>query len=156
MNLETILKFHNDLTRFDSSYPILVSYDRTNGLVYRQLNQLMGCHYFGNYFFPSTVKYGLLLPKDYHELMQSLEKLIQEPGLNTGDLNTNLKKFGFEVFKLVPGTIGPQLVYDIKLTSITNSFISKIILRYYNLESRTLYNIIKNENRKRKSSKSVA
>lgn len=148
MVLEKLVQFHNDLTKFDPSVPIAVQYFKDKGLVFRQLGKLINVTYMNVMFFPKpSLKLGVLTPNGYAELMESLQKLIQDPDLSKGELSTTLKSYGFDVYKCYDRSVlsGPQLYVKIRFTTFTSYLLSTLVLRNYNPETRTLLKALKNE-----------
>lgn len=153
MKLETLVRFHNDLVQFDSSKPVIVTLDKVNGLTYRQLGFIASFSYISNYYFPTKIRLGILTPPDLKEMIGTLEKLMQDNDLEEGKLSSTIDRMGFSFYRLLPSLIGPQKVYQINLISVENSFVSKLILRLSDLDTKNLYKIIKHENRECKSRK---
>lgn len=152
MKLDQLLQFHNGLAQFDPTEPIAVIWNESNGLIYRQLGKVLAVPYMSNYYFPRPkLKLGVLLPTDLKELIKSIETLIQDPALKSGDLNTVIGKYGFKVYKLFDDLPGPQLVYNIELCSITNQWLSRFILYKFNPNTKILLKSINYENRSRRN-----
>lgn len=152
MKLEELVQFHNELVQFDSNEPIAVYHKEGVGLVYRQLNKISAISCIDNYYFANPpIKLGVLMPQDCKELLNSIEVLIQDPALNSNQLNTIIGDYEIKVFKLFKGLQGPQLAYHLKFVTFTNSIISKWQLNHYNLSSKLLLKAIRNENRTRNS-----
>lgn len=155
MQLDLLVKFYNDLTSLDPSVPTVVQYDNENGLLYRQLGKVVAVSYLGAAYFPRpSLKLGILTPKGYSELMEGLKKLIEDPQLKNDELGIRIKDYGTEFYKCYNrGTLsGPQLYVVLEYVSITNSFISKWILKNHNPESRTLLKALINESKHSKKS----
>jgi hypothetical protein len=151
MRLDQLLQFHNDLAQFDPSEPIAVSWNEVNGLVYRQHGKVQAIPYMSNYYFPNPkLELGVLMPTDFKKLMGTIETLLQDPALKSNDLNTSIKKYGFNVYKLFDDLPGPQLVYNIEFCSLTNKWVSKFTLYRYSNYSRILLKSINHENRIRR------
>lgn len=152
MKLDQLVQFYNDLAQFDPNEPIAVSWNANNGLIYRQYGKVQAIPYMSNYYFPKPkLVLGVLMPTDFRKLMDSLKTLIQDPALESHELNTIIGEYGFRVYKLFRDLSGPQLVYNIEFTSITNKWISKYILYRYSNISRILLKSINHENRIRRS-----
>lgn len=152
MKSEDLLRFHNELTQFDPKEPIAVTWDYINGLTFRQVGHVASFSYMANYFFiKPKLRLGIITPTDYAELMQSLEKLVQDHSLHDHSMNSVIGNFEFKIYKLFQGTSGPQLAYHLRFVSITRYWISYLYLRLFSLNSRILLNSI-NEQVKRPNS----
>lgn len=155
MKLEDFVHFHNDILQFDPSSPIAVQWSPTNGLIYRQLGKVQAFPYLDNYFFPpKNLKLGVLIPYDLEELKKSLTLIIQDPALSSNSLNSIIENCEFKIYKLFSGLYGPQLAYDLKFVTFTNTLISKYVLYTSDLNSKLLVKAINNENRQRRNRKS--
>jgi hypothetical protein len=153
MNLDLLVKFYNDLTSLDPSAPIVVQYNRENGLIYRQLGKVVVVPYMGAAYFPNPIlKLGILTPKGYSDLMEGLRKLIEDPQLKNDELGIRIKDYGTEFYKCYDrGSLsGPQLYVVLDYVTITNKFVAKWILNHHNPESKTLLKALINESKSNK------
>lgn len=152
MRSDQLLKFYNDLTQFDPTKPIAITWDESNGLVYRQIGKVQALPYMSNYYFPRPkLELGVLMPTDFKHLMDSIQTLLQDPALNSNDLNTVICNYGIKVYKLFEDLPGPQLVYELEFCSITNKWLSKFILYRFDNYTRILLKSINHENRIRRN-----
>lgn len=150
MQLDLLVRFYNDLTSLDPSVPTVVQYDNENGLLYRQLGKVVAVSYLGSAYFPNPpLELGILTPKGYSDLMDGLKRLIEDPQLKDDELGIRIKNYGTEFYKCYNrGTLsGPQLYIVLDYVSITNSFISKWVLKNHNPESKTLLKALINESK---------
>lgn len=156
MRLEDFVHFHNDILQFDPNSPIAVQWSPINGLIYRQLGKVQAFSYMNNYYFPPmNLKLGVLMPSDLENLKKSLTLIIQDPALTSNSMNSIIDKCEFKIYKLFSGLYGPQLAYDLKFVTFTNTWISKYVLYTSDLNSKLLAKAINNENRQRGKSKSA-
>lgn len=152
MRADQLLQFYNDLTQFDPTKPIAITWDESNGLVYRQIGKVQATPYLNNYYFPRPkLELGVLMPIDFKKLMESIRVLVQDPALKSNDLNTTIGNYGIKIYKLFDDLPGPQLVYDLEFCSITNKWISKFILYRFDNYTRILLKSINHENRIRRN-----
>jgi len=152
MRIEDLVQFHNGIIQFDQSLPIAVTWSPDNGLIYRQFGKVQAYPYMSNYYFPiPKLELGVLMPTDLSELRSTLEVLIQDPALNSKELNSVIDKYEFKVYKLFNGLEGPQLTYRLKFVTFTNKYISKYVLYRSGLNSKLLLKSINNENRIRRN-----
>lgn len=149
--LDIILRFYNDMTNFNPSEPIWVTYDDIKHvLTYRQINYMCSVPYISHMILPGRMTIGILNQKSYSTLMSQLYSMIESGILDNRRLIIAPKKMGFKVYHSVFGVPGPQLIQDVDLVSIKNPLIAGFVMKRYSHESRTLYKILKNE-RKSKS-----
>lgn len=156
MDLDIIIRLHNDLTKLNPNQPSIVQYSPDTGLVYRQMGIVLALPYIGHMYFPTPMlKLGVLTPSGYHELMQGLQKLIQEPDLKKHTLSQVIKSYGLDVYKTYDkvALYGPQLLVSLRFVNFTNKLISSWILNWYGPETKTLLKAIQNETNKNKSHK---
>lgn len=147
MNFESLLTLHNNLANLDPNEPIAVMCNKGR-LVYRQLGKIVIVSGVERLFFPTPdISLGILSPVDFKNLMNNLEKLIQDPELRQGNLETSIYKYGWKVYKLFIGTntYGPQLYMNMKLVTFKNRWIARWILRGFSTDSKILLKGILNE-----------
>lgn len=151
MRFDQLLQFHNDLAQFDPTKPIAITWNESNGLIYRQIGKVQAVPYMSNYYFPSPkLELGVLMPTDFKKLMESISTLLQDPALKSNDLNTVIDKYRIRIYKIFSELPGPQLVYDLNFCSITNKWLSKFILYRFDNYTRILLKSINHENRIRR------
>lgn len=156
MNIELLVKLHNDLLKLDPNQLTIVQYNEENGLIYRQMNRIVAIPYIGHLFFPKPkLKLGILTQQGYHELMQSLEKVIQDPDLKNNKLSQIIKNYAVDIYKTYDNIklSGPQLFVSIEFVSITSSLLARWVLRTHSPETKTMLKAIQNETNKNKSRK---
>lgn len=148
---ELILKFHNDLTGFNSEVPIVVTYDKSNhALTYRQLNRMVMIPYLRPYYLSKkNFRFGILTSTGYIELMKGLQALLQDSDIDKegGSVAFSIGELCINTYKTYKSVslVGPQKYINLKLVNITSEFLSKWIMKFYSNETRTLYKLIKNE-----------
>lgn len=158
MNLNTLLKLYNDLTQLNKEYPVVVLYDKQMGVIFRQLGKVVSIPYFRNYYFPKTkLKLGVLTPTGYVELMQNLQKLIEDQNIRDNDVCEVAGDYCIKFYKCYSSIHldGPQLFAEINLVTIKKKWLSKIYLKYSGPETITLLKAILHEERTRKGNKSI-
>lgn len=155
MNIELLVNLHNALSQLDPNSPIAVICKRGR-LQYRQLGKILEVKGLeGLYFCTKDIKLGILTQSDYRALMDNLEKLIQDPMLKDGLLETSIKEYGFEVYKVFSDKhlYGPQLYMTLKLVTFRNRLISQFILNHFSPSTKVLLKALKDEFRSSKGSK---
>lgn len=148
---EVLVKLHNDMNNFNPEIPIVVTYDKeTHIITYRQLNKLVMIPYMRPYYLSErSFKLGILSPTNYVELMTNIRKLLQESDLDKdgGSIAFSVDKLKIKVYKtyLSPYLIGPQVLMELKLVTISTKWLAVLIMRILSPETRTLLKLLKNE-----------
>lgn len=159
MNLETLLKLYNDLTQLNKEIPIMVLYDSSNGVIFRQYGKVVSIPYFRNYYFPkSKLKLGVLTSTGYVELMKNLQKLIEDPEVKDGNVGMSMGDYCVKFYRCYPDirVNGPQLFSEINLVTIKKKWLSKLYLKIAgDPETKILLNGVLHEERNRKRKKSI-
>lgn len=148
MNVELLVKLHNDLIKLSPDQLTVVQYHESSGLVYRQMGKVIAIPYISHLYFPRPyLKLGLLTPQGYHELIQSLTKLIQDPDLSTNRLSQIIKNYAIDIYKTYDKVklSGPQLYVRLEFVNITNHLLTKWVLRTHSPETKIMLKAIKNE-----------
>jgi len=157
MRLDTLLKLYNDLTQINKEIPTIVLYDKSIGLIFRQLGKVISIPYFNNFYFPKTkLKLGVLTSTGYVDLMKNLQNLIEDTSIAEGSAGMVMGDYELKFYKCYSSAYldGPQQFAEIKFITIKSAWLSRLYLRHSGLESKTLLKAILNE-RKSKSKKSI-
>lgn len=143
--IEDLKSFYNSMTGFDKDEIILVIYDDlTNTIQYYQ-NTVRGAkiviaNQINYMYFPSRMRYGILTPEGYEQLMSGIATLVSIS--NPSKVMTQLGKLETSFYQVPDGNgqfnPGPQLIKKLRFITFSNSIIRWFILRTFSQSSKLL------------------
>lgn len=149
MYRDVFTNFVRDLSKFNPNELIIVTYDKSkHTLIFMQLNQVIMTPYLSPFFLPKRgFKIGVLTQSGYNKLMYNLNNLLGNTLLDKDELVPDLKELGIDWFRLfydsrVPF---PQKFISLKFVNVTNKFLTWLLCKYYNNNSRIIYSIVSKE-----------
>lgn len=152
MLIDSLNKLYADLSQFDESKPIIVTFDKSNyELSFHQLGKTVIAGYISNMFFNKhKVRIGILTQLGANRLRKNIMDLIAMQEVHDGIITTHINDLGISFYKLIRTNTysGLSEVVRLKFINITNSLMVWIVCKFYSPETYTLYKLIKNDTKR--------
>lgn len=141
-----LTKFNTDLSKLNPNELTLVIYDETNHtLQYSQLGYTFIATYLSPLFIPKKkFKYGILTQPGLTQLRYELGELLKNNLIDDLQYIPSIGKLKTSWYRILGSNSRvPSNLYTLNYVTITNKLLAKLLLRFFNGSSKTLYNLVK-------------